>query len=293
MDRKTLKALAIVVLCVFVPIATLTIAILYEAWSKQDGVAVGGSRQASDQHSPSVGPTEEQRESDPGARANKAYNEQQFDDERDWRDLAAQESMARAADLMLWITGATLAATVAAVFFAGWAARATDRTARITREIGVAQTRAYIGVPEVTAVVRDIDGIGQTISVIVTLGNTGQSPAINTRFEVTLSCPSVFPTLFIMGRRLVYGRDITAGERGVEMLRKENFPIPKGMKGNYPGDHPIFRVNGEIEYDTVFETVPATIFEFSVDLVYPPNEVTGRLRVRPSAGLTHPDPKNN
>ena len=100
------------------------------------------------------------------------------DNHRAEQNLNAQRQMADWAFYMLIATVAlgslTFAAAVAAAVYAGISAKAARQTVGVTREIGEAQTRAYLVAEEAEYFVTK-----NLIQVVVSIRNTGNSPAKN------------------------------------------------------------------------------------------------------------------
>lgn len=141
------------------------------------------------------------------------------------RDLAAQESMAKwtrcAAIIMAVETGAavigiilllvTLKETRTATAAAQRAVRAAEDTVDVTREIGRAETRAYLTVEEV---VIDFDKLNSCLISFCKLGNIGNTPAFDIDIVIEVSVfiggktvrhylPSQCDFVSIKGRRTI------------------------------------------------------------------------------------------
>jgi hypothetical protein len=141
----------------------------------------------------------------------------------DWCDLATQQSMAESTSVAAWSAVFTAILTVIGVILLGYtlyftretlvasqavaeetrkATRAAQEAVIVTREIGQAQARAYLSVNSVaisiTQDVFDPDGDEPSVKtpvakVIVWMNNSGQSPARNVRFKISVETARIHP----------------------------------------------------------------------------------------------------
>jgi len=171
---------------------------------------------------------------------------------RSQADLNAQRNMAKWALLILIATIAMAIVTAFGVYYV-W------RTLAVTREIGEAQVRAYIGIP--TAELRQMKS-GQ-IALNIAIQNSGNSPARNPRivYGVAVTVDAhVWPVAqIIRGTKIEIGaKDVGAQSMSCEGLVFEVAEI------RFPsGDQVIFGTEIVISYDTVFKSLRRQSEEFT------------------------------
>lgn len=96
-------------------------------------------------------------------------------DDRECRDLLAQETMARWTRTLGWVGLISVPLLIATLAANTWAVIA-------TRKIGQAQVRAYLSV--IRAEVVDPEYLSNAFDILVTVRNFGQSPAVDFRWSV-------------------------------------------------------------------------------------------------------------
>jgi len=113
-----------------------------------------------------------------------SHGNQNNEGELDWCDLAAQHSMAESTRGLHWAAWATVGFTGFGAFLRWQTLIATQQTVKVTREIGQAQTRAYLGMDTASENLIKIDNpkIGNRVCVKFCLKNFGNSPAKNFRY---------------------------------------------------------------------------------------------------------------
>ncbi|GAK46040.1 conserved protein [Tepidicaulis marinus] len=151
----------------------LALALVYAGSLNEHGSASGSYQSAAEIH------TEADRIETqfPAAQSLKADPEA-TQDERERRDLAAQEGMALWAERLFWITFAGVV-LLALTFLEAWkTAVAAQEMATITRTSAEKQLRAYISIEDV--LLHNFDGPYATL-IEVQYRNRGQTPAYNVR----------------------------------------------------------------------------------------------------------------
>jgi hypothetical protein len=109
-------------------------------------------------------------------------------------DLVAQKSMALWAFLMLVVTVAMALITFAGVYYVWRTLLATQKMASDTREIGNAQTRAYLGVDEAQTTCLLNPAYPGKLYFVITHTNFGNTPAFNAEVETVLIDDDKVPT---------------------------------------------------------------------------------------------------
>jgi hypothetical protein len=100
--------------------------------------------------------------------------------QRSQYDLQAQQDMAEWAYALFLLTMAGLIVSVAGLIFLFWSLRQTRTAIKDNREIGEAQTRAYIYVADVVIVRRP----NNNIQAVISFSNTGQTPAKKVTYAI-------------------------------------------------------------------------------------------------------------
>ena len=196
-----------------------------------------------------------------------ASNEQQ----RAERDLSAQQEMARWALYMLAVSSAGLVITAVGIYYVRDTLIETRKSVQVTREIGEAQVRAYVGPPRVEAVIETVEG-RRHFSIRGYLSNSGNSPALLPMAGCHVSMGDEIVNL--LHAPLV--RDIAAGESNFCFI-DQGAPCGTTM-ASYLDRGGELTFEGYIEYDTVFRGA-RKISNFHLSL-YKTSEGDGPFRVR-------------
>lgn len=99
----------------------------------------------------------------------------------DRQDLRAQETMARATNAIVWLTGISIVLGAIGAAAIIWTLIETRVLAESTREIGESQVRAYLTIQSCSI---RYDAKNNAIGFSFDIKNTGNSPAINPRLKI-------------------------------------------------------------------------------------------------------------
>lgn len=195
-------------------------------------------------------------------------NEQQ----RAERDLSAQQEMARWAFYMLVVSSAGLVITAVGIYYVRNTLVETRIAVEVTREIGKAQVRAYIGSPRVEARIETTPAGDRRFSIKGFISNSGSSPALLPAAHCTVTMGDGVVNML----HAQLARDISAGETDFCFVDQGSPFGDEIAEFLNRGGELIFE--GALHYDTVFgDGTKTTSFHLSL---YRTAEEDGPLRVR-------------
>lgn len=185
------------------------------------------------------------------------------------RDLNAQESMAKWAGVMAWLTGLTALLTAAALVFiwrtlyytkemlkeAEITTAAAVKTVKDTREIGQAQVRAYL-VPDVVLEEPPRNERGRAATteykIVPQLFNCGQSPVLALQFITTVEDLNEYTPL---EHNFVGSSGLHVGATSTELLSTDESNVIEGWRTQKIEDHHSLILVTKYQFEDVFGRV--------------------------------------
>ena len=159
-----------------------------------------------------------------------------------------------------------------------------QKAVEVTREVGEAQTRAYLGVADVSADLQGNDEFGWRVQILIDIKNGGQTPAKNIDVAVVVRQLYAADTDLGCAKHEFLARDILPNDRPVTIFH-EDFPIAEAI-GRGEGDQrmPLFTIEGRVWYRPVVGS--KRYRERFYYVVYPPIPHIGALKIvtRPKHG---------